>query len=51
MAGTKDDVELPDISVLRQLRRTELSALLDSVSVMLLLCQFMLELRKGESLL
>jgi len=33
MAGTKEDVELPDISVLRQLCRAELAARLDSVSV------------------
>jgi len=32
MAGTKEGVELPDIGVLRQLCRAELSARLDSVS-------------------
>jgi len=35
MAGTKEGVDLPDISFLRQLRRAELASRLDSVSIII----------------
>ena len=39
MAGISADyVELPDISILRQLCRAELAARLDSVSVIIIVC-------------